>query len=101
MALVLAFAESVLWGLGCLLLWPAVLIGFVVTYWPRTRIPAVLHFTGLVIAVVGATASGMERMRGLVMERQSGTRPRTHGWQNPEIHRIPENPGGARADPAP
>lgn len=65
--LVLAFAESILWGIGSLLLWPAVIIAFAIVHWPRTRIPAVLHFTGLIIALVGGVAWGMERMRGLVM----------------------------------
>lgn len=65
--LVLAFAESILWGIGCMLLWPAVIIAFTVVHWPRTRLPAIIHFSGLVLALAGGVAWGMERMRGLVM----------------------------------
>jgi hypothetical protein len=49
----LAFAESILWGLGTLLFWPAVPIAFALTTWPRARIPLYLHFVGVSLVMAG------------------------------------------------
>jgi hypothetical protein len=64
--LVLAFAESILWGMGSLLLWPAATIGYAIVHWPRTRIPLILHFAGLLVALAGGVAWGMVKMRGFM-----------------------------------
>lgn len=64
--LVLAFAESILWGMGSLLLWPATTIAFGIAHWSRARLPLMLHFAGLAIALGGGVAWGMDKMKGVM-----------------------------------
>lgn len=59
---VLAFAESILWGMGTMLLWPAATVAFSVVHWPRTRIPTLLHFLGLVILIAGGVLWFLQTM---------------------------------------
>lgn len=61
----LAFAESILWGLGTLLFWPAVPIAFALTTWPRARIPMFLHFTGVLLVLTGAVIWAARSAKGL------------------------------------
>lgn len=61
----LTFAESILWGLGSLLFWPAVPIAFAITTWPRARIPIFLHFTGAVMVITGAVVWAVAHPQGL------------------------------------
>lgn len=50
----LAFNESILWGLGCLLLWPTVPIAFALSSWQQSRIPLGIHLAGILILVARA-----------------------------------------------
>ena len=59
---VLAFAESILWGMRAMLLWPAATVAFSVVHWPRTRIPTLLHFLGLVIFLAGGVVWVLQNM---------------------------------------
>lgn len=61
----LAFTESILWGLGALLFWPAVPIAFALTTWPRARIPLYLHFTGVALVLTGTIIWAATRAQGL------------------------------------
>ncbi len=54
--LVLAFQESVLWGLGCLFV-PFVSLVFAIMHWDRAKIPFLIQVGGLVLLVVGALMS--------------------------------------------
>lgn len=51
--LIAAFSESLLWGFGCLLLWPVSLL-FLVTHWDVAKNPFLLQMAGLVLYLVGA-----------------------------------------------
>jgi hypothetical protein len=53
---VLAFQESVLWGLGCLLL-PIVSLVFVFLYWEIGRKPFLVSLGGAALMVVGSLLS--------------------------------------------
>jgi hypothetical protein len=64
--LVLAYAESILWGMGCMLLWPAVTIGFSIVHWPRARWPLLVHFTGLLTALTAGAIYGQTYLKGLM-----------------------------------
>lgn len=50
--LILAFSESVLWGVGSLLCGLVALI-FGVTRWPETKVPVLLYAAGLVVSGAG------------------------------------------------
>ncbi|MFO0799566.1 MAG: hypothetical protein U0804_19015 [Gemmataceae bacterium] len=50
--LVLAFQESVLWGLGCLFI-PFVGLVFLIMHWPATKNPLFVYVGGLVGLVLG------------------------------------------------
>lgn len=52
--LVVAFQESVLWGLGCLFI-PIVSLVFVIMHWEKGGKPFLVSLGGGVIAVVGAS----------------------------------------------
>jgi hypothetical protein len=54
---VLAFQESVLWGLGCLFL-PVVGIVFAIMYWDTAHKPFLISLGGAALAFVGALISG-------------------------------------------
>ncbi|GGE59159.1 hypothetical protein GCM10007421_37190 [Halopseudomonas oceani] len=54
---VLAFAQSILWGIGCVLFFPVCLV-FLVLYWQRTCMPAIAMFSGVGF-IVAATAAGV------------------------------------------
>ncbi|HKR55042.1 MAG TPA: hypothetical protein VJS20_01995 [Gemmatimonadales bacterium] len=56
--LVLAFRESVLWGIGCLLI-PLVSLIFVITHWDDAMKPFLIQLGGVVLIVVsGVMNSG-------------------------------------------
>ncbi|WP_173911601.1 hypothetical protein [Acinetobacter sp. Marseille-Q1618] len=50
--LIAAFKESILWGLGCLLLSPVSLI-FLILHWHQAKNPFFLQLIGLAIMFVG------------------------------------------------
>ncbi|ONM42764.1 hypothetical protein BXT89_16275 [Halopseudomonas pachastrellae] len=54
---VLAFAQSILWGIGCVLFFPVCLV-FLVLDWQRTCMPAIAMFSGVGF-IVAATAAGV------------------------------------------
>lgn len=51
--LVLAFQQSVWWGLGSLLLSP-VMLAFVFLHWEQAKRPFLINLGGLALAIVGA-----------------------------------------------
>ncbi|MFW1858505.1 hypothetical protein A7P53_11570 [Acinetobacter defluvii] len=51
--LIAAFKESILWGLGCLLLSPVSLI-FLILHWHQAKNPFFLQLIGLAIMFVGS-----------------------------------------------
>jgi len=53
---VLAFQESVLWGLGCLFVAPISLV-FVFMYWDEARRPFFFWLGGVVLSILGAVLS--------------------------------------------
>ncbi|HLN28583.1 MAG TPA: hypothetical protein VK395_12645 [Gemmataceae bacterium] len=53
---VLAFQESVLWGLGCLFLAPISLV-FVIMYWDEARRPFFIWLRGFVLLILGDVLS--------------------------------------------
>ena len=55
--LIAAFRESVVWGIGCLLL-PIISIIFVIMHWEETKKPFLLKIAGIVLLVVGGAMSG-------------------------------------------
>jgi hypothetical protein len=55
--LIVAFRESVGWGIGCLIL-PIVSLVFVVMHWEETKKPFLLNLAGTILAVVGGVMSG-------------------------------------------
>lgn len=57
MILIAAFKESVLWGLGTLIV-PLVGLIFVITHWEESKNGFLLNIGGLVLAVVGAVLGG-------------------------------------------
>jgi hypothetical protein len=50
--LVLAFSESILWGIGSLLCGLVALV-FGITRWPETKVPILLYVAGLVLSGAG------------------------------------------------
>jgi uncharacterized membrane protein len=52
---VVAFQESILWGLGCLLV-PIVGLVFVLTHWDTAKIPFLVQVAGIILYVVGGGA---------------------------------------------
>lgn len=55
--LVVAFQESIWWGLGCLLI-PFVSLVFVIMHWSESKGPFFVQIAGLVVLVLGAVLSG-------------------------------------------
>lgn len=55
--LVVAFQESLLWGLGCLLV-PFVGLVFVIMNWSESKNPFFVQLAGLVLGVLGVVISG-------------------------------------------
>ena len=53
---VLAFKQSVLWGLGSLFV-PFVSLIFVVMHWGETKVPFLIEVAGIVLLVTGAMMS--------------------------------------------
>ena len=51
--LVVAFKESILWGLGCLFL-PIVSLVFAIMFWPKAGKPFLIGVAGGIIAYIGA-----------------------------------------------
>lgn len=54
--LVVAFRESVWWGLGSLLLSPVALV-FVILHWQQAKKPFLINLGGLALVIVGALLS--------------------------------------------
>ena len=55
--LVLAFKESVLWGLGYIFI-PFVSLVFVFMHWDKTKKPFLITLAGAVLAIVGILMGG-------------------------------------------
>jgi len=56
--LIQAFRESILWGLGCLIV-PLVELVFVIMFWSKAKKPFLLVIAGAVVMVVGMMMGGM------------------------------------------
>lgn len=50
-SLIVAFRTSLLWGLGCLLLWP-VSLWFLITHWDEAKNPFFVQLAGVAIVFV-------------------------------------------------
>src|SRR5438046_1572795 len=57
MILIQAFQESVIWGIGCLLV-PFVALIFVAMHWEETKKGFLLQLAGVALIVVGVFAAG-------------------------------------------
>ena len=64
---VVAFKESVLWGLGTLFV-PFVGLAFAITHWQAAKTPFLINVVGVVIAMGAAVAAGMTGMPEAGME---------------------------------
>ena len=53
--LIEAFKESILWGIGCLLLAPVSIV-FVFMHWDVSKKPFLIHLGGLGIAIIAVIA---------------------------------------------
>lgn len=51
--LVLAFQESIWWGLGSLLLSPVMLV-FVILHWNKAKVPFLINLGGVAMVILGA-----------------------------------------------
>ena len=51
--LITAFRESVLWGIGCLLV-PLVNVFFLITHWEDTKTPFLIQLAGGVVMILAA-----------------------------------------------
>ncbi len=58
--LVVAFQESVLWGLGCLFV-PFVSLIFLIMHWDKAGKPFLIQLAGIVPMVVGMIMMGPQR----------------------------------------
>jgi hypothetical protein len=56
--LIVAFQESVLWGLGCLIV-PFVSLVFLVMFWSRAKNPFFVQLAGVVIMAIGMAMGGV------------------------------------------
>lgn len=54
--LIEAFKESVLWGLGCLLV-PFVGLIFAIMHWSECKVPFLINVAGTVLVVIGTIMS--------------------------------------------
>ncbi|HEU4390617.1 MAG TPA: hypothetical protein VFV34_22630 [Blastocatellia bacterium] len=50
--LVLAFQESLLWGICCLII-PLVSLYFAITRWSKTKVPFLIYLGGAALLIVG------------------------------------------------
>jgi len=57
--LVVAFQESILWGLGCLLLGPVSLI-FLILHWAEAKVPFLVSLGGTVLLILGLVVGGVD-----------------------------------------
>jgi hypothetical protein len=55
--LVVAFKESILWGLGCLLI-PIVWLVFLIKFWQDAKNPFLLNLCGYALILMGGAMSG-------------------------------------------
>lgn len=55
--LVLAFQESILWGIGCLVL-PIVGLAFAITHWDEAKVPFLANIGGAVLIFAGGALAG-------------------------------------------
>ena len=55
--LIAAFHESVIWGIGCMLI-PIVSLIFVVMHWQETKKPFLINVVGTIIFIAGGAMSG-------------------------------------------
>lgn len=51
--LVVTFQESILWGIGALLV-PLVSLIFVITHWEESKKPFLINVAGLILVILGA-----------------------------------------------
>ena len=58
--LVYAFRESVMWGLGCLFLWPVQLL-FYAFHWQEAKKPALVSIAGIVLVAAGLMQTASAR----------------------------------------
>jgi hypothetical protein len=58
MVIIEAFGESLLWGLGCLLLPGPVTLLFIATHWSQTKKAFVLLVIGIVMLLFSGTGTG-------------------------------------------
>lgn len=56
--LILAFQESILWGVGSLVV-PFVSLVFAIMFWDKTKTAFLLHLGGIAVMVFGAILSGI------------------------------------------
>jgi thiol:disulfide interchange protein len=56
--IVLAFKESILWGLGSLLI-PFVSLIFAITHWDRAKTPFLIQVGGVVLLVLSVMMGGL------------------------------------------
>ncbi|SIS90260.1 hypothetical protein [Neptunomonas antarctica] len=52
--LIAAFQTSILWGVGCFLLYPVALI-FLIFYWPQAKNPFFLQLAGCAVIFIAST----------------------------------------------
>lgn len=55
--IVMAFQESVLWGLVCLLIGPAMIV-FAIMHWEEAKTPFLISVAGSVVLVLGFVVGG-------------------------------------------
>jgi len=58
MVIIEAFGESLLWGLGCLLLPGPVTLLFIATHWSQTKKAFALFVVGIVMLALSTTGAG-------------------------------------------
>ncbi|HET6897281.1 MAG TPA: hypothetical protein VFK70_02995 [Vicinamibacteria bacterium] len=58
MVIIEAFGESLLWGLGCLLLPGPVTLLFIATHWSQTKKAFALFVVGVVLLALSTTGAG-------------------------------------------
>jgi hypothetical protein len=57
MLLVVAFKESILWGLGCIFI-PFVALIFIVMHWEQSKKPFFIELAGAVLVIIGIILGG-------------------------------------------
>ena len=57
MLLIVAFKESILWGLGCIFI-PFVALIFIVMHWEQSKKPFFIELAGAVLVIIGIILGG-------------------------------------------